>query len=188
MPTTTSTSTVAQFNYFLTPSEQWKTIDEFPAYSVSDQGRIKSNKTDKVMSLQDQNKGYVVVNLINEYGLKRVLVHRIVAKAFHPNPDNLPQVNHLNTDKTDNRAINVEWTTQSDNIKHAFSMGLMNQQGTNNSNSKLSEEAINYIRTYGFETSTKTLASRFQVSETTIKRLKRGETYQSVITPIPTYA
>ncbi len=128
------------------------------------------------------------ISAAKNYCRRRGLPNAYVAKAFHPNPDNLPQVNHINTDKTDNKAVNVEWTTQSDNIKHAFSMGLMNQQGTNNSNSKLSEEAINYIRTYGFETSTKTLASRFQVSETTIKRLKRGETYQSVITPIPTYA
>lgn len=65
-------------------------------------------------------KGYLVVNLCRCGVLKRHLVHRIVAQSFIQNPGNLPQVNHLNGIKNDNRVVNLEWSNNSLNVKHAY--------------------------------------------------------------------
>lgn len=56
---------------------------------------------------------------------KPVYVHRVIADTFIPNPLNLPQVNHIDGNKCNNCVTNLEWVSQSDNIKHAFSTGAM---------------------------------------------------------------
>lgn len=71
---------------------------------------------------------YAVASWRDESGVwrqKRDYVHRLVATYFHPNPYNLPQVNHKDCDKSNNRADNLEWSKRSDNINHAHAMGRM---------------------------------------------------------------
>lgn len=88
---------------------EWRTIAEFPDYEVSDSGLVYSHKSHKELRQSKQSNGYMTVELFNERGSKRVLVHRLVALAFIPNTGELPQVNHINEDKADNRAENLEW-------------------------------------------------------------------------------
>lgn len=106
--------------------EVWRDAPGYEGlYQVSNLGRIKSlqNGKAKILRLLKNSKGYLRVCLSNE-NRKYIRVHRLIAFAFIPNPENKPQINHKNGIKTDNRIENLEWITCSDNHKHAFKIGL----------------------------------------------------------------
>lgn len=101
--------------------EIWKPISGFEGlYEVSNLGRIKSIifKKHKIMKPQKNNCGYLIAHLRKNNRLYQLLVHRIVAKTFIANPDNLPEVNHLDESKTNNAAANLEWCTHAYNINY----------------------------------------------------------------------
>ena len=112
--------------------EIWKDIPGYEGlYQVSDCGRIKSlnyrrTKQECIMKPRVAH-GYQYVKLFKDKLRKLVKVHRLVAQVFIPNPDNKPEVNHINGIKTDNRAENLEWTTHSENQLHAYRNGLQKQ-------------------------------------------------------------
>ena len=85
--------------------EKWKDAPGFPGYQVSDAGRVKRSINGKMLRPVCYSNGYYVVNLSG----KRIGVHRLVALAFIPNPSGLPQINHKNENKADNRVANLEW-------------------------------------------------------------------------------
>ncbi len=99
-------------------------------YSVSNAGYIYSYKNWKncgrIMKQHIRKNGYCEIGLSRDKKRKTYLVHRIVAKAFIPNPNNLPEVNHKNGIKTDNNVNNLEWVTSSQNQIHAIKNGLQN--------------------------------------------------------------
>lgn len=101
-------------------------INNFPNYYITDDGRVYTrrayaNKAGRVMKLRTfEHNGYVWCNLCYNNKVKHVSVHRLVAQAFIPNPNNLPEVNHINGHKNDNRVANLEWASRSDNLKHSF--------------------------------------------------------------------
>lgn len=110
----------------------WKDIVGYENhYQVNELGQIRTlknssiRKAGTILKPQTSKKnGYVYQMLYNEGKQKLLRLHRVVATAFLPNPDNLPQVNHKNGDKTDNRVENLEWCTQEENMLHAFRTGL----------------------------------------------------------------
>lgn len=89
-------------------NEIWKDAPGFPWYQVSNAGRVRSFY--RVLA-PDSVKGYYRVRLYRNGRVYRIFIHRLVAMAFVPNPDGLPQINHKNEIKTDNRAENLEWCT-----------------------------------------------------------------------------
>lgn len=92
----------------------WKTVGVNPKYEVNESGEVRNANTKQVLKLQrNKRNGYLYIyGTDSRIGKRRsYLVHRLVAQAFIPNPDNLPQVNHIDECKTNNRVSNLEWCT-----------------------------------------------------------------------------
>lgn len=98
--------------------EEWKDIEGYEGiYQVSNFGRVKSLKRDKTLKLITGS-NYLKVNLYINNSMSTKSVHRLVAEAFIPNPENKPQVNHIDEDKTNNVASNLEWMTAKENMNY----------------------------------------------------------------------
>lgn len=119
--------------------EIWKNIPEYDGYQASNLGRIKAlrkvrifgkyadNKRtypEVIMKQRITNNGYCMVSFCIDGKNKYLTVHRLVGKTFIPNPENKATINHKNGIKTDNRVENLEWNTCSENLKHAYRIGL----------------------------------------------------------------
>jgi hypothetical protein len=106
---------------------QWKLIPNTGnLYAVSSDGDIQSfyKKTPRLLKQKIDRAGYRVVTLSIDKKHVSKFVHRLVAEAFLDNPYNKEEVNHLNGEKTDNRLSNLEWATHTENMQHAYQIGL----------------------------------------------------------------
>ena len=86
-------------------------------YAITPEGEVWSYRNECFLKPRANNKGYLIVGLCKDGQSKMYRVHRLVAEAYIPNPDNLPQVDHIDNDKTHNYVNNLQWITNRDNVR-----------------------------------------------------------------------
>lgn len=98
-------------------NEQWKKIQGFENYSVSDLGRVRNDTTGKIISIYHDKGNYSMVYLFDNGKRKAFRVHQLVARMFIPNPNNYETVNHIDTNHDNNRVDNLEWLSVGENSR-----------------------------------------------------------------------
>ncbi len=174
--------------------EIWKDIKGFEGfYQISSLGRIKSlggwcgtaKRKEKIRSTSLTHDGYVKVRLLYQGQDKTMRVHRLVAEAFIPNPDNKDTVNHIDGNKQNNTISNLEWTNRTEQMLHAYNLGLKNSRvGSDNSNAKLTDGQVREIRKlyvpYSKEFGTVALAKMYNVTNRVIGLIVNNKSYKNV--------
>ena len=94
-------------------------------YAVTSCGKIWSYKRKKFLKPWTDNDGYLRVNLYKEGKIKHYKIHRLVAEAYLPNPNNLPEVDHIDNDKTHNYLNNLQWITHRDNVRKSCNKPIL---------------------------------------------------------------
>jgi hypothetical protein len=156
--------------------EKWKIIPEAPKYEASTLGKIRNAETKRELKFSEIRRGYKIFKAYYKDGDKRnMTVHKAVATTFVPNPDNLPQLNHKNGNKADNRMENLEWCTCKQNIKHAFKEGLRKKTYTIEHRAKITEKMARRIK-MGLEMGLRQneLVDIYNVSKSTVEGMKNG--------------
>src|ERR1700733_236673 len=142
--------------------EEWKKVIGFEGlYEISSFGRIKAvlktvkapesmggtiTRNPKIIKQGRTSNGYLKSSLLKEGNKKTFSLHRLVGIHFIPNINNLPQINHIEGNQKDNRFWMLEWSTSSDNLKHAYRNGLARQDGEFHATKKLNWIKVREIR------------------------------------------
>lgn len=157
--------------------EEYRDVVGFEDYfQISNLGNVFSKRSNRILKQTKSKQGYwtFATEIGGRQGVKHnFYVHRLVAMAFIPNPENKPFVNHIDGCKTNNIVSNLEWVTAKENTIHAWATGLKLP-----SNRKLTADQVREIRA-----STKTnreLASIYGLSHAGIGYIKRRQTYKDI--------
>jgi hypothetical protein len=154
--------------------EEFKIIEEFPNYSVSENGTVINNRTNKRIVPILASNGYYVMSLGRQF---RKSVHRLVAATFVSNPDNKPDVNHKDGNKRNNLYLNLEWVLPIENTQHAIRLGLRD----NNGRKKIAVAVYDY-KSNTFKSTHPSLcaAARFYgIEQSSVTSILQGKSHQS---------
>lgn len=170
--------------------EQWKDIKGYEEkYQISNLGRVKSLKrtqsnnggkqqvNEKIKSTRIKNSGYEITDLYKDRKQKTFMIHRLVAQAFIPNPNNKEQVNYIDGNKSNNCVDNLEWTIQSENIIHSYKSIREDKRNNNaiNTMTKATSKKVTCLNSGIIYNSASEAAREVGVSASLLMRCCRGE-------------
>lgn len=146
------------------------TLDD---YEITEQGEVINKHNGHVRKPQPNSKGYLRVQIAG----KNLFVHRLVAEKYVPNPNSYNQVNHIDGNKNNNAASNLEWVTNQENRDHAME-NFLHLQGEDTPGAKLDWTKVNFIRENSNKYTTTELANMFEVSCSTIRDVIKYRTWK----------
>lgn len=164
------------------PGENWREVEYYSKYKISTFGRLLSfhKGVPHIVKPYLDTKGYLYYRLSKNGKKKACAVHTLVANAFIPNPDNLPEVNHEDGNRFNNCVDNLKRVTLSENRLHAYRIGLQERRY----NAKLTDEQVRYVREvykpYDREFGSAALARKFQVSERVMHDTIHQKRYKNI--------
>ena len=103
-------------------------ITGFEDYAINEEGQVINTRKGNSLTPHLNENGYLYVTLRRNNRNVTTSVHRLVAETYIPNPENKPFVNHIDANRSNPHKVNLEWCTQSENIKHAYKLGNMSQK------------------------------------------------------------
>jgi hypothetical protein len=166
--------------------EEWRVIEDFPIYEVSNFGRVRSNskrtfklKNPPYISQCLNEHGYKVVGLC-KVGKKATVhfVHRLVLEAFKAKRKDGEECNHMDGNRINNLVNNLEWVSHLDNVRHAFNTGL-SKNGEESHAAKLTFSNIKRIRKLiNHKVCQRRIAEHFKITEATICDIKKGRSWK----------
>lgn len=165
---------------------EWRLVEEFPMYEVSSEGGIRNRKT-KVKKYVRRHKGgygqctFKGSRASKETRTKIRSLHRIVATAFIPNPENKPCLNHIDHNPSNNAVSNLEWATHKENTAHCIAAGRMTVlsiKGANRVGAKLTEEQVRYVYRTKESISIRRMAKELGVSPGAISGIRQGRNWK----------
>jgi hypothetical protein len=161
-----------------------RTLAGFHGYEVTEDGQVFSYRRGSKTLLRGvlNGSGYIQVRVVGPKGRALYLLHRMVAQAFVANPEGKPHVNHIDGDKRNNRAENLEWVTNKENIQHSWRIGLRcGNDGAKNGRAKLNEEQVAEIRELLSQGARQVdVAAQFGVGQAQVSRIARRESWPKV--------
>lgn len=162
-----------------------KKIKDYPMYAVTKDGRVYSYRKQRFLkpfklTLKKKRKTHYTrlrVQLFNELGSRVFFVHRLIAEAFIENPDNLPQVNHLDCNPLNNHFKNLEWCTPLQNVQHSIKLGR--HQSVRDR--KLTEDTVRKIRRMYISKTLTEISRELEINISVVDSILKGRTYRDVI-------
>lgn len=177
--------------------EEWRDLvyptldDDFNWYEISSFGNLRNKRTGKILKPNKLSSGYLSAKVYGGYDAFdrqlgfHIIIHKAVAYTFLPNPDNLPEVDHRDNNKTNNHVDNLKWVTSHENQKRKYDTGAFDKRkisGENNHAHKLTWDEVRFIRKsfilgdseFGY----KGLARRFGVSTPVVRSIIEYRTWK----------
>ncbi|OPZ22220.1 MAG: NUMOD4 motif protein [bacterium ADurb.BinA186] len=169
--------------------EIWKDVEGYPGYSVSNLGRVFSPKREDSMGRPIRGsghmlkysivRGYFYIGLSKDGKSKMHRVHRLVASAFIPNPNNYPTVNHIDGNKFNNCSENLEWASHKQNVLHAITTGLRKPIFGSSRAGLKEEDALTIREMYRKGESQSRIAKIFKISQSGVSSIIRKRSWKN---------